>query len=86
MKQRVKSTRSYHSPRRVEQAAATREHILRTARRVFESEGYATTSVAALAAAAEVSSKTVYLAFSTKSGLLRALWDVALGGEDDLQR
>ena len=85
MKQRVKSTRSYHSPRRVEQAAATREHILRTARRVFESEGYATTSVAAIAAAAEVSSKTVYLAFSTKSGLLRALWDVALGGEDDLQ-
>ena len=83
MSQRVKGTRSYHSPRRVEQAAATREHILRTARAVLESEGYATTSVAAIAAAAEVSSKTLYLAFSTKSGLLRSLWDLALGGEDD---
>jgi AcrR family transcriptional regulator len=69
----------------VEQAAATRRHILETARRVFEADGYASTSVAAVAAAAEVSSKTLYLAFSTKSGLLRALWDVALGGEDDQQ-
>jgi AcrR family transcriptional regulator len=85
MAQRVKPTRGYHSPRRVEQAAATRRHILETARRVFEADGYASTSVAAVAAAAEVSSKTLYLAFSTKSGLLRALWDVALGGEDDQQ-
>lgn len=85
MVERVKPTRGYHSPRRVEQAAATRQHILRTAQRVFEAEGYASTSVAAVAAAAEVSSKTLYLAFSTKSGLLRSLWDVALGGEDDQQ-
>lgn len=81
----VKSTRGYHSPRRLEQAAATRQHILRTAQRVFEADGYASTSVATVAAAAEVSSKTLYLAFSTKSGLLRSLWDVALGGEDDQQ-
>jgi len=85
MSQPVKSTRTYHSPRRLEQAAATRAHILRTARQVLESDGYATTSVAAIAAAAEVSSKTVYLTFSTKSGLLRSLWDLALGGEDDQQ-
>lgn len=85
MSERVKPTRGYHSPRRVEQAAATRQHILRTAQRVFEAEGYASTSVAAVAAAAEVSSKTLYLAFSSKSGLLRSLWDVALGGEDDQQ-
>ena len=85
MVERVKSTRGYHSPRRVEQAAATRQHILRTAQRVFEADGYASTSVAAVAAAADVSSKTLYLAFSTKSGLLRALWDLALGGEDDQQ-
>src|SRR6476619_4654745 len=85
MVERVKPTRGYHSPRRVEQAAATRQHILRTAQRVFEADGYAATSVAAVAAAAEVSSKTLYLAFSTKSGLLRSLWDQALGGADDHQ-
>ena len=85
MSEEGKPTRGYHSPRRVEQAAATRAHILRTAQRVFEANGYASTSVAAVAAAAEVSPKTLYLAFSTKSGLLRSLWDVALGGEDDQQ-
>jgi AcrR family transcriptional regulator len=85
MGERIKSPRGYHSPRRAEQAAATRQHILETAQRVFEAEGYASTSVAAVAAAAEVSTKTLYLAFSTKSGLLRSLWDVALGGQDDQQ-
>jgi AcrR family transcriptional regulator len=83
MKDDVKSRRSYHAPRRTEQAAATRLHVLQTAQRLFETEGYAATSVAAIAAEAEVSAKTLYLLFSTKSGLLRSLWDLVLGGHDD---
>ena len=49
-----------------------RRHILETAHRLFVPEhGYpATRAMAAIAAAAEVSLKTVYLAFETKSGLL----------------
>ena len=74
MAERVKSRRRYDSPRRREQAAATRRQILAAAQELFERDGYAATSMAAIASTAGVSLKTVYLAFETKSGLLRALW------------
>src|SRR2546423_12274123 len=81
----VKSTRSYHSPRRREQAAATRRAILDAAQSLFERDGYATTTMEAIAAEASVALKTVYVAFETKSGLLRALWNHLLrGGHDDV--
>jgi AcrR family transcriptional regulator len=74
--------RRYSSPRRQEQAAATRTAILTTARRLFETDGYAPTTIEAIAAEVGVSSKTVYLAFATKAGLLRAVWDQALKGDE----
>src|SRR5262249_62254185 len=73
----------YTPPRRREQAAATRREILEAARRLFERQGYASTTMAAIAAEAGVALKTVYVAFETKSGVLRALWHLALRGEDD---
>ena len=79
----VKGTRTYNSPRRREQAAATRGQILEAAQRLFVSDGYAATTMAAIAAEAGVALKTVYLAFDSKSGVLRGVWDVALGGADD---
>src|SRR3954454_20159711 len=81
MAQPVK-TRSYNSPRRREQAAATRREILEAAQRLFERQGYAVTTMAAIAAEAGVASKTVYIAFETKSGLLRALWHLLLRGDE----
>jgi len=75
--------RSYDSPRRREQAAETRRHVLAAARTLFERDGYAATSVAAIAAEAGVAVKTVYIAFGTKSGVLRALWNVLLRGDDE---
>jgi AcrR family transcriptional regulator len=82
MAQRVK-TRRYNSPRRREQAAATRRQILEAAQRLFESAGWSATTMAAIAAEAGVSLKTVYLAFDTKGGVLRALWNLRLRGDDD---
>ena len=82
MAERVKTTRSYDSPRRREQAAATRREILSAAQRLFESQGYAATTMAAIAAEARVALKTVYIAFETKSGLLRALWHLLLRGDE----
>ena len=76
-----KSKRSYHSPRRQQQAAATRQAILAAAERLFARDGYPTTTMEAIAEEADVSVKTVYLPFSTKSGLLRALWDLRLKGD-----
>ena len=43
MIERVKRPRSYHSPRRQEQAAATRQAILEAAQRLFEHRGHAET-------------------------------------------
>lgn len=79
----VKSTRRYESPRRREQAAATRREILATAQRLFERDGFAPTTMTAIAAEAGVSLKTVYVAFESKSGVLRALWHLLLRGDED---
>ena len=78
-----KMRRPYDSPRRREQAAGTRDLILTEAQRLFERDGYAATSMAAIAAAAGVALKTVYLSFDSKPGLLRAVWHRALRGDRD---
>jgi AcrR family transcriptional regulator len=75
--------RPYESPRRREQAEATRRAILEAAQRLFERQGYSATSVAAIAAEAGVSLKTVYLAFDTKRGVLLALWHLLLRGDEE---
>ncbi|MGI5239688.1 TetR/AcrR family transcriptional regulator [Dactylosporangium sp. CA-139066] len=79
----VNPKRRYESPRRREQAEATRRQIRLGAQRLFEEQGYLATTMAAVATEAGVSLKTVYLAFDTKSRLLRAVWDVLLRGEED---
>src|SRR6266511_6236630 len=83
MAERVKPTRRYNSPRRREQAAATRRAILEAAQRLFEHQGYPATTMEAIAAEAGVALKTVYVVFTTKSRLLRALWDLLLKGDQD---
>jgi AcrR family transcriptional regulator len=75
--------RSYDSPRRREQAAATRRAVMAAGRELFERDGYPATSVAAIAEAAQVTPRTVYLGFETKAGLLRAVWNRALRGEHE---
>jgi AcrR family transcriptional regulator len=75
--------RNYVAPRREAQAAATRRSILEAAQRRFEHDGYVATSVEAIAEEAGVVRKTVYLAFGTKAGLLRGVWDLLLKGDTD---
>src|ERR1700741_428749 len=73
--------RRYESPRRRAQAEATRRQVPRAAGRPFAADGYATTTMAAIAKEAGVALKTVYVAFETKSGVLRALWNLRLRGD-----
>ena len=85
MAEPVKTKRRYDSSRRRAQAAATRSDILDAAQRLFEQRGYAATTMDAIAAEAGVALKTVYVAFETKSGLLRALWNHLLrAGRDEV--
>jgi AcrR family transcriptional regulator len=71
MSQRVK--RRYRSPRRTEQANATQREIMAAARRLFSAQGYGSTTMEAVASAADLSVATVYLSFRSKFGLLSAL-------------
>jgi AcrR family transcriptional regulator len=78
----TKSQRSYHSPRRQEQARQTRLAILEAARPLFIEQGYAGTSMSDIARAAGVSIKTVEAIFGTKARLLMVLRDVSITGDD----
>ncbi len=77
------STRSYCSPRREEQAAATRRKILRAAKQLFTTKGYAETSVSEVARRAKVSVDTLYASVGRKPQLLLAVHDMVLGGTDE---
>jgi AcrR family transcriptional regulator len=77
----VNPTRPYNSARRQEQARQTREAIIATARRLFLSDGFVPTTVAAIAAEIGVSADTIYKSFGGKPGLVRAICDEALAGE-----
>jgi AcrR family transcriptional regulator len=78
----VKPPRRYDSSRRQAQARLTRRSILTAAQDLFLERGYAGTTVAEVAEAAEVSIETVYKAFRNKSGLVKGLFDVAIVGDD----
>ncbi len=72
--------RAYVSPLRTAQAAATRRRVLEAAAELFARDGYAATSLAALAEAAGVSLETVK-ANGPKSSLILAAFDQAFTGE-----
>jgi TetR/AcrR family transcriptional regulator of autoinduction and epiphytic fitness len=75
--------RTYRSDRRAEQAARTRQRVLAAATELFEGQGYAATTVRAVASDAGVSVQTVELAFGSKPRLLKACIDVAIAGDDE---
>lgn len=73
-------TRRYDSTGRQAQAERNRERVVEVARERFLGEGYAATTVAAIARDAGVSVETVYKAFGGKPGLVRAILARALEG------
>ncbi len=79
----VKPPRRYDSPVRQEQARQSRRAVLEAARRLFLERGYAGTTVAAIARQARVSVETVYKSFGNKPGLVKALFDVSIAGDDE---
>lgn len=61
--------------------ADTEERILAAAGRLFRRDGYAATTLAAVADAAQVGQRTVYVRFGTKAALLKRVVDVAVAGD-----
>lgn len=79
----VKGSRRYHSPRRAEQAAATRRAVLAAARELVVANGYAATTVAQIARRAGVAVDTVYATVGRKPAVLRELVETSLSGTDE---
>ncbi len=75
-------TRSYHSPRRAEQAAATRAAVLSAARELFIANGYTATTIAQIAERARVAPDTIYTTVGRKPALLRELVETAISGTE----
>jgi AcrR family transcriptional regulator len=69
---------------RREQAAATRERVIRAADRVFGERGYTGARMADIAKEAGVAVQTVYFVFHTKSELLAACFEFLVLGPDRL--
>lgn len=77
-----RTSRRYSTPKRDQRAAATRTAILAAAETMFLRDGYARTSMKAIAARAGVSEKTMYLVFATKATLLRQVIQLAVQGDE----
>lgn len=72
--------RRYDSTGRRERARQARDQIAGIAEELFLSRGYAATTVAAIAAQAQVSVETIYKGFGGKPGLVRAIIEKGLAG------
>ncbi|HEX4725533.1 MAG TPA: helix-turn-helix domain-containing protein [Pseudonocardiaceae bacterium] len=67
--------------RRVRQVERTEERVLAAATGLFLANGYVATTLAAVAEAADVGARTVYVRFGTKAELLKRVVDVAIVGD-----
>ena len=74
--------RRYESPKRQEQARATRRAIVDAAHSLFLARGYAGTTIDAIAGEAGVAVQTVYAVFGSKPEILKTVLDVAVAGDD----
>jgi TetR/AcrR family transcriptional regulator of autoinduction and epiphytic fitness len=68
--------------RRELKALATRQHVLDAAEALFIRDGYAATTITAIAEAADVAVQTVYAVFGSKRAILAELLQVRTVGDD----
>ena len=74
--------RPYRSSLREDQARATRRRIVEVGHDLFAEQGYAATTVDAIAARAGVSRRTVFTSVGGKAAVLKLAWDWTLAGDD----
>lgn len=68
---------------RRDKAKTTRTRIVQRAYELFCEQGYASTTMEAIANSAQVATQTVYYIFGTKARLLQEVTEVAAAGEDE---
>ncbi len=80
----TKPKRSYDSSSRKAAAAETRQAVVRAARALFLENGYAGTTMPAVAKASGVALDTVYATVGKKPALFRLMIELALSGTDEV--
>src|SRR4051812_39874817 len=75
--------RPYDASRRQELARQRRRAVVVAARELFERDGFRSTTIAAIAACAGVSVESVYKGFGSKASVAKAVFDVAIAGDDE---
>lgn len=80
MKDRVKGSGN-PAGLRASRVADTEQRILDAAAELFTKDGYAATTLTAIAEAAGVGHRTVYVRFGTKAELLKRTLDIAVAGD-----
>jgi AcrR family transcriptional regulator len=75
--------RPYDASRRRARADARRQDVVRAARELFERDGFRSTTIAAVAERAGVSPESIYKGFGSKATLAKAVFDVAVAGDDE---
>lgn len=68
---------------KTERGQQTRARVVGAATTLFRERGYLNTTMAAIAAAAEVAVQTLYLAFGSKAAILTAAHDTAVVGDNE---
>lgn len=77
-----RTPRRYDSELRTQRTAETRAAVIAAAAELFVSKGWAATGMREIASAAGVALETVYSHFASKPGLLRAVADASVMGDD----
>ena len=79
----VKASRPYQGAARQARTRRTRAAVVEAARSLFAERGYAATTIEAISDRSDTPQPTVYRLFSSKLGILKALLDVSIGGDDE---
>lgn len=75
--------RRYDNSARAEQARATRHRVVAAAYRLLVEQGYAATTIKAVATEAGVSPETIYKTFGSKAALIKDVYDTTLVGDEE---
>jgi AcrR family transcriptional regulator len=79
----VARVKPYDNSRRDERARESRRRVVEAAHDLLVEHGFAGMRLSEVAEAAGVSVETVYKQFRNKGGLLKAVYDVRMAGDDE---
>jgi AcrR family transcriptional regulator len=79
----VKTHRPFEGPARQARTRRTRAAVVEAARTLFLERGYGATTIEAISELSDTPQATVYRLFSSKLGILKAVLDVSVAGDDE---